>query len=156
MSQNPTEPSKRILVADDDPVIRHLVTTLVSREGFKVVVANDGDEAFRILQRDADFRAALFDMMMPGLKGLDVLRFMKTENRLLRIPVMMITSEKDLTLMTQLFGAGATAILPKPFTTVQLQSMLHMVIGQQPKSTGGLSKKLVSGHDRRIGIRTQF
>lgn len=156
MLQNPSQPSKRILVADDDQVIRHLITTLVTREGFKVVTANDGDEAYRILQRDADFQATIFDMNMPGLKGLDVLRFMRTENRLMRIPVMIITSEKDLTLMTQLFGAGATAILPKPFSTVQLQTMLHMAIGQQHKSSGSLSKKLTAGRDRRVGIRTQF
>ena len=111
MSTTPETSSNRILVADDDPVIRHLVTTIVTRSGYTVVTVNDGDEAFRLLQRDSDFKAAIFDMMMPGLKGLDLLRFMRTEKRLLRIPVMMITSEKDLKLMTDLFAAGTTAIL---------------------------------------------
>lgn len=139
-------------MADDDPVIRHLVTTIVTREGYTVIVANDGDEAYRFLQRDADFRAAIFDMMMPGLKGLDVLRYMRTENRMLRIPVLMITSVKDFTLMTDLFAAGATAILPKPFSILQMQSMLHMLIGQQQRNSGPLSKKLMTGHHRLVGI----
>lgn len=145
-------PSKRILLADDDPVIRHLVTSLVTKEGYTVVAVNDGDEAFRILQRDADFSAAIFDMMMPGLKGLDVLRYMRTENQLLRIPVMMITSEKDLTLMTALFAAGATAILPKPFSTIQIQTMLHMVTGQKHRNSDHLSKKEMTGYHWRIGV----
>ena len=80
MLPNLNQPSKRILVADDDPVIRHLVTTVVARDGYTVVEASDGDEAYRLLQRDADFGAAVFDMMMPGLKGLELLRFMRTEN----------------------------------------------------------------------------
>lgn len=152
MLPNLNQPSKRILVADDDPVIRHLVTSLVTREGYTVIVANDGDEAYRILQRDADFTAAIFDMMMPGLKGLDVLRYMRTEKRLLRIPVLMITSEKGLTLMTDLFAAGATVILQKPFSISQIQTMLHMLVGQQQHISGHLSDKLMTGQHKRVGI----
>jgi CheY-like chemotaxis protein len=95
--------SKRVLVADDDPIIRRLITAAVQREGFETVVANDGREAYRILQSDANFRAAIFDMMMPHLQGLDVIRFMRTEKRLMRIPVMMMTSEKNLKLMAGVF-----------------------------------------------------
>jgi CheY-like chemotaxis protein len=78
---------------------------------------------------------------------------MRTENRLLRIPVIMITSEKDLTLMTDLFAAGASAILPKPFSTVQIQTMLHMLIGQQQRSSEHLLKKVTSSQQKRVGLR---
>lgn len=152
MFQDPTQVSKRILVADDDPVIRHLVTSIVSKQGFTVVEASDGDEAFRILQRDADFRAAIFDMMMPGLKGIDVLRHMRTEKRLLRIPVMMITSETDLTLMTSLFAAGATVILPKPFSTHQIQTLLHMLIGQNRLAAPSIGKKVTPDNHWRVRV----
>jgi CheY-like chemotaxis protein len=154
MLKSLAQPSKRILIADDDPVIRHLVTSIVSKEGYSVVVANDGDEAYKLLQRDADFRAAIFDMMMPGIKGLDLLRYMRTEKRLLRIPVMMITSEKDLTLMTDLFAAGATAILPKPFSTLQIQTILQMLVNQQQRNSGPLSKYPMMGYNRGVAIRT--
>lgn len=152
MSSNPDKPSKRILVADDDPIIRHLINTIVTREGYKVVAVNDGSEAYRILQRDADFSAAIFDMMMPGLKGLDLLRYMRTEHRLLRIPVMMITSAKDLKVMTDLFAAGATAILPKPFSSLQIQSMLNMLIAQQHFPSSPVIKKPKPGTHWRIGV----
>jgi len=52
---------------------------------------------------------------------------MRTENRLRRIPVMMITSEPDLKVMTDSFAAGATLYLPKPFTPEQLNTTLGML-----------------------------
>ncbi len=128
--------SQRVLVADDDPIIRRLITAAVQREGFETVVANDGREAYRILQSDANFRAAIFDMMMPHLQGLDVIRFMRTEKRLMRIPVMMVTSEKNLNLMAESFSAGATLFLRKPFTAEQLQSTLRILL-----STSNQTKK---------------
>jgi len=84
MSLTIDQPSQRILVADDDPVIRHLVTSIVKKEGYAVVVANDGREAYRILQSDAGFSAAIFDMMMPHLEGIEIIRYMRTEKRLMR------------------------------------------------------------------------
>jgi CheY-like chemotaxis protein len=122
--------TKRVLVADDDPVIRRLITAAVEREGFEVVTASDGREAYRILQTDCDFKGAIFDMMMPHLAGLDIIRFMRTEKRLMRIPTMMITSECDLKLMAQTLSAGAVLFLRKPFTAAQLQILLGMLLHQ--------------------------
>ena len=128
-----TETTARVLVADDDPVIRHLVSAIVQKEGCKVVVVNDGREAYRLLQADANFKAAIFDMMMPHLEGLDIIRYMRTEKRLKRIPVMMITSERDLKLMADSFAAGATLFLPKPFTPEQLQTTLRVLLSSTPQ-----------------------
>jgi len=119
--------SSRVLVADDDPVIRHLVASILKKDGYTTVEANDGRKAYRILQTDSNFRAAIFDMMMPYLEGIDVIRYMRTEKRLMRIPVLMITSERDVKTMTSSLAAGATFFLPKPFTTQQLQTTLGML-----------------------------
>lgn len=126
----PTTPpqTQRILIADDDPIIRRVVTRLTESEGFQPVVVNDGGAAYRLLQTDANFCGAIFDMMMPQLAGLDVIRFMSTEKRLLRIPVMMITSEQDLRLMANSFAAGVTLFLPKPFTPEQFQTTLRLLV----------------------------
>jgi two-component system chemotaxis response regulator CheY len=130
MLLQPARPSPRILVADDDPIIRHLLASIVKEEGCTVVVVDDGREAYRILKSDADFKAAIFDMTMPLLKGIDIIRHMKTEKRLMRIPVILMTSERDLKLMKDSFEAGATVFLPKPFTTAQLQSSLRMLLSK--------------------------
>jgi len=121
----------RVLIADDDPVMRHLVTTMVKQQDCEVVVVNDGRAAYRILQSDSQFRAAILDMTMPFLEGLDLIRYMRSERRLMRIPIMMITAEQDIKLMANSFSAGATAFLPKPFTPEQLQSAIRMLIGNR-------------------------
>jgi CheY-like chemotaxis protein len=121
------QPLLRVLIADDDPVIRLLVASSVKKAGYIAVAVSDGREAYRTLQADCNFKAAIFDMMMPYLEGIDVIRYMRTERRLMRIPAMMITSEQDLKLMTNSFGAGATFYLPKPFTPEQLRTTLGML-----------------------------
>jgi len=121
--------SRRVLVADDDPLIRKLVASAIQREGFVVVTANDGREAYRILKSDCNFGAAIFDMMMPHLKGLDMIRYMRTEKRLMRIPIMMISAEHDIRLMASSFAAGASAFLAKPFTPEQIRNTLGMLVG---------------------------
>ena len=130
-----TKQSKRVLIADDDPVIRRLVTAAVQHAGFEVVAANDGREAFRILQSDCDFKAAIFDMRMPHLEGLDIIRFMRTEKRLMRIATMMMTSERDLKLMADSLSAGAVLFLRKPFTAEQLQVILGMLLNKSNPTT---------------------
>jgi CheY-like chemotaxis protein len=119
--------SRRVLIADDDPVMRRLVSSIVEGEGFTAVAVADGRDAFKILQSDSHFRAAIFDMMMPHLKGLDIIRHMRTEKRLMRVPVILITAESDFGLMSNSFTAGATAFLQKPFTTEQLRNILRIL-----------------------------
>jgi DNA-binding response OmpR family regulator len=121
---------RRILVADDDPAILRLVSTIVEKENFAAVSARDGREAYRILQNDQNFTAAIFDVVMPHISGPELVRYMKTEKRLMKIPVMMMTAEQDPKLSSDSFAAGAIVFLPKPFTTGQLQIMLQMLISK--------------------------
>jgi len=124
--------SKRVLIADDDPVIRCLLSSAVTSEGYEAVAVDDGRAAYKILQSDADFTAALFDMSMPGLTGVDVIRHMRTEKRLQRIPVMLITAEQDLKVMSESFAAGAVAFLAKPLSADKLQAALRMLLRSAP------------------------
>lgn len=121
---------RRILVADDDPAILRLVSTILEKENYGVVPVRDGREAYKILQGDPNFTAAIFDVVMPHISGPELVRYMKTEKRLMKIPVMMMTAEQDPKLSSDSFSAGAVVFLPKPFTTAQLQIMLQMLIGK--------------------------
>jgi CheY-like chemotaxis protein len=120
----------RILVADDDPAILRLVTTILEKEGFPVVGVRDGREAYKALQNDVGFTAAVFDVVMPEITGPELVRYMRTEKRFMKIPVMMMTAEQDPKLPTDSFAAGAVVFLPKPFTTTQLQTMLRMLVAK--------------------------
>jgi CheY-like chemotaxis protein len=121
---------RRVLVADDDPAILRLVKTILEKENYKVVTARDGREAYKILQNDPKFTAAILDVVMPHISGPELARFMKQEKTLGNIPVMMMTAEQDPKLSSESFAAGAMVFLPKPFTTAQLQIMLQMLIGK--------------------------
>jgi CheY-like chemotaxis protein len=87
--------NRRMLVADDDPAILRLIATILEKENFNVVTARDGREAYKILQSDSDFTAAILDVVMPHISGPELVRYMKSEERLKRIPVMMMTAEQD-------------------------------------------------------------
>lgn len=130
MSEQEPGASQRILVADDDPAILRLVTAIVEKEGYSVVPARDGREAYRLLQSDSDFIAGIFDVIMPHIQGPELVRYMRTEKRLMKIPVMMMTAEQNPKLSSDSFAAGAVVFLPKPFTTAQLQIMLRMLIAK--------------------------
>lgn len=123
--------SGRILVADDDPAILRLVKTILEKDNYVVLTARDGREAYKILQNDSNFMAAVFDVVMPHLSGPELVRLMKTKKSLTDIPVMMMTAEQDPKLSSDSFAAGAVVFLPKPFTTVQLQTMMQMLIGKR-------------------------
>ncbi len=113
----------RILVADDDPAILRLVTAVLEKEGYAVVGARDGREAYKALQDDVGFTAAVFDVVMPQIAGPEIVRYMKTEKRFMKIPIMMMTAEQDPKLPSDSFAAGAVVFLPKPFTTAQLRNL---------------------------------
>ena len=120
----------RVLVADDDALTLRMVTAIVETQGYQVVAVKDGREALRILQQDAEFSAAIFDMMMPHVQGLDLILYMKRDERLRSIPVGMITAEQDPKIWDNGVAAGASVFLPKPFTPPQVQMMLRMLVSK--------------------------
>jgi len=120
----------KVLVADDDPAILRLVKAIVEKEGYTVVTARDGKEAYKILQSGEPFIAAIFDVVMPYIQGTELVRYMQSEKRLMKVPVIMMTAEQNSRLSSDSFAAGAVAFLPKPFTNAQLQTMLRMFIRQ--------------------------
>jgi CheY-like chemotaxis protein len=125
---------QQILVADDDPAILRLVKAVVETEGFTVITARDGKEAYKILQSGEQFAAAIFDVVMPYIQGTELVRYMQSEKRLMKIPVIMMTAEQNPRLSSDSFSAGAIAFLPKPFTNSQLKMMLKMFV-QKGKTT---------------------
>ena len=128
MSEEQSEGQAKVLVADDDPAILRLVKAIVEKEGYTVVPARDGKEAYKLLQSEEPFAAAIFDVVMPYIQGTELVRYMQSEKRLMRIPVLMMTAEQNPRLSSDSFSAGAVAFLPKPFTTSQLQTMLRMCV----------------------------
>ena len=133
MSEDQNTVPKQILVADDDPAILRLVKAIVEKEGFTVISARDGKEAYKLLQSDEKFEAAILDVVMPYIQGTELVKFMQSENRFKNIPVIMMTAEQNPRLSSESLAAGAIAFLPKPFTTSQLKIMLQMFLQKRKK-----------------------
>jgi len=126
-----TPSSGRVLVTDDDPILTQLVKDVVEEEGYDVVTAEDGGAAFRILRQDNNFVAGIFDVQMPSIQGTDLVRYMQTEKRLMKIPVIIMTGTQSPAIQIESLAAGATIFLPKPFTRVSLRTMFRMLISNK-------------------------
>ncbi|MDT5122164.1 MAG: hypothetical protein QOC96_1646 [Acidobacteriota bacterium] len=124
-------PTGRVLVVEDDPIVMQLVKDVIEEEGYSVVSAQDGGEAYRILEKDNKFVAGIFDVKIPAILGTDLLRHMQTEKRLMGIPVLVMTGEQSASVQSESFSAGATIFMPKPFTRVTLQTMFRTLISRK-------------------------
>lgn len=130
MTETANEVQPRVLVADDDPAILRLVKAIVEKEGYSVVTVRDGKEAYKSLQSGDAFAAAILDVVMPYIQGTELVRYMQSEKRLMKIPVIMMTAEQNARLSSDAYAAGAVAFLPKPFTNAQLQTMLRIFVNK--------------------------
>jgi len=119
-----------VLVADNDPATSSLLAQLATNDHYEILALSDGAEAYRRLNSDADFEAAIISLSMPGIKGLDIVRYMKTENRLKRIPVIVIADNAGLKCLVVCFSSGAVALFPKPFAHEQLWRIVRTVSAQ--------------------------
>lgn len=134
-------PTGRVLVVEDDPIIMQLVKDVIEEEGYSAMSAKDGGEAYRILEKDNKFVAGIIDVNIPAIQGTDLLRYMQTEKRLMRIPVLIMTSEQSAAIQSESLSAGATIFLPKPFTRVTLRTMFRALISRKNAALSHSSKE---------------
>jgi len=115
-----------ILVADDDPLNRELLSIALKNEGCTVTAVEDGMRAVRLLRTNASqFDLVLLDVMMPGMDGYDVLRHMKAEPELARLPVIVISALDDISSVVKCLELGADDYLTKPFDPVLLRARIN-------------------------------
>jgi sigma-B regulation protein RsbU (phosphoserine phosphatase) len=123
VSREPETAPAQVLVADDVEMNRDLLARRVRRLGHEVTMAEDGVRALDLL-RSRDFDVLLLDIMMPNMNGYEVLEAMALDERLRRVPVIMISAVDDKESIARCIGLGADDYLPKPFDPVILQARL--------------------------------
>ena len=122
---------RKILVVDDDPMIRNLVQEILTAEGYVVSVNEDGQDAIERLDsepRPLDYTAIVLDVVMPGMNGLDVLTRLKLHEHTRSIPVLMLTGEDKAEDIMAGYNVGADYYITKPFTRQQLLYGLNIVL----------------------------
>jgi CheY-like chemotaxis protein len=122
-----------VLVADDDPYLVDLCASLLEQEGFDVLTANDGGEAYqRFMSNKID--VALIDIMMPVMDGVSLCMKLKREHN---IETPLITTSASGTLLEQ-SEACADATLPKPFELDALLQVIYMFTAPEEPQTQAL------------------
>jgi DNA-binding response OmpR family regulator len=103
----------RILIADDDDGLRHLLRLILCREGFEVIEAANGTEALARAY-DSSPSLVLLDVMMPGLDGFDVCRKLRSDQRTHRLPIVFVSAIDDVKQRNELMKLGADDCINKP------------------------------------------
>jgi DNA-binding response OmpR family regulator len=120
----------RIVVADDEIDVRELVAYRLSRSGYEVVEASDGEQALRLaLENPPDL--AVLDVMMPKLDGYELTRRLRAEPSTQRVPVILLTARAQEADVSQGFEAGADDYLRKPFNPDELLARVRAVLGRR-------------------------
>jgi adenylate cyclase len=112
-----------VLVVDDDPVNRALLTRFLEQDGYRVDTAADGRQALERLQAEP-FDLVLLDVVMPNMDGYEVLTQMQRDEVLRHVPVVMITALDDVDTAVKCIESGADDYLPKPFDPIVLRARL--------------------------------
>ena len=124
-----TSAQPSILVADDDPDIRDLVVFKLEQAGFEVRAVADGSAALTALE-DLTPDLVVLDVMMPGLSGLDVLRQIRTMDRLHGVKVLLLTARARDTDVDDGYSTGADEYVTKPFSPRELLHRVNSLLGR--------------------------
>ena len=124
-----------ILVVDDEEDIRELVELHLSREGFKVVLAETGEQALKLVQTQPPGLVVL-DLMLPGVDGLEVCKRMKGDPRTQEIPIVMLTAKGEEADIVTGLELGADDYVTKPFSGKVLVARIRRILRRRRDQTG--------------------
>ncbi len=129
---------RRVVIADDDPMIISLVGLRLEIGGYEVLSAANGEEALALI-REAKPSAAILDIEMPCRNGIEVLDAIKSDPATDKLPVMMLTGERDSDTVMRAMGSGAGDYLVKPFHPDRLLDRMNRLVQssapQRPNSS---------------------
>jgi diguanylate cyclase (GGDEF)-like protein len=115
----------KILVADDDAVSRRLLKVTLNKWGYDVVVADDGDKAWEVLQREDAPQLAILDWVMPGMDGPEICREVRTLGGQRYVYLLLLTAKSEKEDLIKGMDAGADDFLTKPFDVQELRTRLR-------------------------------
>lgn len=117
----------RVLVVDDDPVMRELATARLDEAEFEAIPASNGSEALALL-RARKFALVITDLDMPGMSGFDLIRALRSDAAIAATPVIVITGSDKSDAIDLAFAAGATSFLAKPINWTLFSHSVRFVL----------------------------
>lgn len=129
---------RTVLIAEDDRALAKALATTLDSEGLHPIVVHDGDHALALAQ-GLHPDVLVSDVMMPGKTGIEICRALKSEPATASIPVILLTAKAQLEDRRQGFEAGAAEYLTKPFSPIELITLINKILDGQvivPKPYG--------------------
>jgi CheY-like chemotaxis protein/predicted Ser/Thr protein kinase len=135
MEQEVAPPGSRgsVLIVDDNDEARRMLEVRVEREGYRAVLAGDGQQALDLLGTHDGIDAVLLDLYMPGKSGFEVLQAVKADARLAHVPVVIISGGGDQEDLIRCIELGAVDYLPKPYNQALLRARLAACVTAKKK-----------------------
>lgn len=124
--------SKKVLIVDDEEVIRKFLKIHLSKLGYDVTEAADGEEAIEQLGKK-DFDLIICDILMPKKNGWEVIEEVKSNTRTKNIPLIVLTAKNEDSDMFKGYDLGANYYMTKPFTKAQLLYGLKLMFEDAPE-----------------------
>ncbi len=125
------QPPKKILLVEDDEILRDVYKHFFEKSGFWVYTANNGPDAVAFTENQ-EFDAVVLDIIIPGFDGFAVLRKIRENQKTAKLPVMMMTNLDEDKYVTRALKLGANEYLIKANTTPQVAvEHLKTVIGKK-------------------------
>jgi two-component system phosphate regulon response regulator PhoB len=118
-----------ILLVEDDPDIRYLVSYKLTKSGFEVIEAADGAEGLRQAERHPP-DLVILDVRMPRMSGLEVCRELRGRPRTATVPIIMLTARTHPEDIEQAYAAGANEYVAKPFSPRELQQRVESALAK--------------------------
>lgn len=126
----------RVMIVDDSPSVRHIMSKLIKNAGWEAMIAKDGLEALDLLHSaDVLPDVVLTDVEMPRLNGYDLLAAIKSDTALKEVPVIMITSRASAKHEQKAFELGVSSYLTKPFDDSFLLEEIRTLAERVPVSS---------------------
>lgn len=123
--------AQTVMLVDDDPQLRHVVSMFFELEGYNVVQARDGREAIAMLAEYVP-DVILLDLMMPDVSGIEVCQHVRGDRRLKEIPVVVFTAAEMKE--EELRAAGADRFITKPYSLEGLRRVVRALIKESAGS----------------------
>ncbi|HET8772537.1 MAG TPA: sigma-54 dependent transcriptional regulator [Thermoanaerobaculia bacterium] len=122
----------RILIVDDEEVLRDVLDAVLRREGFDIVTASSGEEALNVLDTD-EIDLIILDVMLPGISGIDTMRAIRISNP--HLPVIIITAFSSIDGAIDAMKQGAFHYIPKPFKNEEVVLTVNKALEQRRLSS---------------------
>ena len=123
VSDSIVESDFRILLVEDEPVIRELVRSMLSEGTVSVDCASDGIECLKLV-KSREFGLILLDVVLPGLDGITVCRMIKSDPATSAVPLYMLTAKAKPSDVAAAMKAGANGYIHKPFRGTDLMELV--------------------------------